>query len=269
MKKTDELWRQYLVQGKLQARDELILAYAPLVKYVLGRMAISMPDILDSEDLINCGLIGLMEALGRFDPKRGVKFETFAIPRIKGCIIDQLRALDRIPRHARQKAKEVERAMVKLHDSLGRPPRDDEVAAYMGMELPKYYELLLQVGAVTVSLDGLLDTDEGEAGAVLGDLLEDKQTPDVPTQVENNELLEELVRGLRQLPEREMLLLALHYREGLTMKEIAQVMDISLSRISQLHTKAILRLRAHMQRSGVWPEGELVPTALNQRRMRR
>lgn len=250
-RKTEEAWARYKSTGDPKAREELLLAYAPLVRYVASRLAIGLPANLDVDDLISYGFFGLADAIERFDPSREVKFETYATRRIRGSIIDGLRSVDWVPRSVRQKSKEIERAIAALESEYGRPPDDREVAAYLGIELDEYYARLGEVSAV-----GLISLDEVWAGAEpddeanlsLGQMIADASSDDPEAQAERNELRRVLAEAIDRLPERERLVIALYYYEELTLKEIGQVLSVSESRVSQLHTKAMLRLRAALAR---------------------
>lgn len=228
-------------------RDALIEQYAPLVKYVVGRLAIALPAILDYEDILSYGTIGLIEALDRYDPSKGVKFETFAIARIRGAIIDALRALDRLPRSVRQKAKKLDQVTAQLTNELGREPTDEEIALALGVDLETYHQTLIDTSWVTVSLDGLLDRDE-QTDTGMTDLPADPNQEDFTLDIERRQLREALARAIRALPEREALILSLYYRDELTMREIADILEISESRVCQLHARALSRLRARLAR---------------------
>ncbi|MBI5948337.1 MAG: FliA/WhiG family RNA polymerase sigma factor [Chloroflexi bacterium] len=232
----------------LDDRDAAIRQYAPLVKYVVGRLAIGLPAILDYEDILSYGTIGLIEALDRFDDSKGVKFETYAISRIRGAIIDALRSLDRLPRSVRQKARRLEQVTVALTADLGREPTDAELAAGMGMTREVYNQTLIDSSWVTVSLDGLLDRDENSDGAAATELPADPNEEDFTRRMEKRQMLEALTGAVKSLPEREWLIVSLYYRDEMTMKEIAQILDISESRVCQLHGRALGRLRARLAR---------------------
>ncbi len=240
---TNQLWSDYISGRDRETRERLILQYAPLVKYVVGRLAIGLPSVLDFEDVLSYGTLGLIEAVERFDPTKGVKFETYAISRIRGSIIDALRALDRLPRSVRQKARLVDRAVSELEVSLGRQPSDVETAKHLGLSLGEYNEILSNASWITVSLDGLLEgNDTGDGNPAVeshppGDEIEVSQG------IERRELVQTLAGEVEKLPEREKLVVALYYQEELTMKEIARVLEISESRVCQLHAKALQRLR--------------------------
>ncbi len=241
---TQALWPRYRQTHDPAIREKLILAYSPLVKYVVDRLAISLPAVLDAEDLVSYGIIGLIDAVERFDPDRGFKFETFALPRIRGTIIDQLRALDWLPRSARQRAKEIERAIAELRTNLGRMPKDEEVAQHLNLDIQRYHQAVQEAATVTLSLDHVLSFDEDESPLSLADLVEDRQAPSLPGSAERNELLNALIGAIGELPERDRMVIALYYNEELTMKEISKVLDISESRVCQLHARAVLKLRA-------------------------
>src|SRR6185312_1328756 len=229
-------------------RDAAIKQYAPLVKYVVGRLAIGLPAILDYEDILSYGTIGLIEALDRFDGSKGVKFETYAISRIRGAIIDALRALDRLPRSVRQKAKRLDIVTVDLTAANGREPTDEEVAEGMGMTLTQYHQTLVDCSWVTVSLDGLLDRDENNEGSGASDLPADPNEEDFTQRLEKRQMLDALTGAVKGLPEREWLIVSLYYRDEMTMKEIAHILEISESRVCQLHGRALSRLRSRLAR---------------------
>ncbi len=231
-----------------QDREAAIRQYAPLVKYVVGRLAIGLPAILDYEDILSYGTIGLIEALDRFDGSKGVKFETYAISRIRGAIIDALRSLDRLPRSVRQKARRLEQVHVEFEREHGREPTDEEAARLMGLTLDQYNQALIDASWVTVSLDGLLDRDNNEDGTAPTELPADPNEEDFTERLEKRQLLEALTAAIKTLPEREWLIISLYYRDEMTMKEIAQVLDISESRVCQLHGRALGRLRARLAR---------------------
>ena len=244
-----KLWEAYGASRSEELREEIILQYAPLVKYVMGRLAISLPAVLDYEDILSFGTIGLIEAVERFDYEKGVKFETYAIARIRGAIIDALRSLDRLPRSVRQKAKDAGRALVDLTEGLGRDPTDEEVSEAMGLTLQAYRKHLIDASWVTVSLDTMGTSNDGEddaGGAALG--IADPDDEDFSVGLEQQELVGELSGAIRELPEREQLILSLYYKEELTMREVSQVLSISESRVCQLHARALTRLRGSIAR---------------------
>ena len=247
---THKFWVEYKRTNDPGLREKLILQYTPLVKYVLGRIALTIPDILESEDILSYGIIGLITAVERFDPAKGVKFETYAISRIRGSIIDELRSLDWIPRSARQRTREITRAMADLEVELQRTPTDQEVAARLGLDLEKYRQSLATTAIGTFSLDQPVAADEDSELISVVDVIPDESSPDPSVQAEMRELEDELTAAIETLPERERLLLSLYYREDLTMKEISQVLEISESRVCQIHARAVLKLRAHLSNRG-------------------
>ena len=237
-----ELWAAFGQTGSAEVREKIILQYAPLVKYVIGRLAISLPAILDYEDILSYGTIGLIEAVERYDPEKGVKFETYAISRVRGAIIDALRSLDRLPRSVRQKARNTEAAVSQLTTDLGRNPTDQEVADTLGIPLQRYLKDLVDASWVTVSLENVGYVDDGD-GAAAEISIADPDQPDVTEAIERQELIGDLAGAIGDLPEREQFVLSLYYKDELTMREISKVLGVSESRICQLHARALTRLR--------------------------
>ena len=244
-----DLWRRYKDERDEKARERLVLAYAPLVKYVAGRMSSGLPSHVEEADLISYGLLGLISAIERFEPEREIKFETFAITRIKGSIIDELRSLDWVPRSVRAKAREIEAAQTKLEHELGRGPTDEEVATKLEMSLEDFQESLLQISNSTVvALDELWTVSDASGDQVsLLDTMKDPNAVDPAKELGVSELKDRLAHAISRLPEREKLVIALYYYENLTLREIGEVLGVTESRVSQLHTKAVLRLKARLQ----------------------
>lgn len=247
-----DIWTQFVTTRDPALRDKLITEYTPLVRFVVGRLGIPPSCLLDSDDLLSCGTIGLINAIDRYDPSRGSRFESFATTRIRGAVIDHLRSLNWLPRSAMARVRQMEYAIANLEQRLGRPPREDEIASEAQVSLARYRQMLQEAGTIVLSLDaplGPLAQDEGITS--LADLLEDERSPGPDEQVEMQETLILLRDALEQLPERERLLLALYYREELTMKEISKIMNVSESRVCQLHMQAVLRLRnaLHIQKN--------------------
>jgi RNA polymerase sigma factor FliA len=244
-----ELWRRYKTTGDERARERLVVAYSPLVKYVAGRMGSGLPAHVEEADLISYGLIGLISAIERFDLDREIKFETYAITRIKGAIIDELRSLDWVPRSVRAKAREIERANAKLENRLQRAPTDEEMAEELGITVEEFQDSLLQISNSTVvALDELWTVSDSSGDQVsLLDTLQDPDAPDPAQVLDATEVKDRLADAIARLPEREKLVIALYYYENLTLREIGEVLGVTESRISQLHTKAVLRLKSRLQ----------------------
>ncbi len=242
------LWREYKDSGDQQLRERLILHYSPLVKYVAGRVGVGLPANIDQADLVSYGIFGLIDAIEKFDVSRAIKFETYAISRIRGAIIDELRAIDWIPRSVRHKAREVERAYAVLEGELHRTPSEAEVAAHMGIRLADLHAIFSKVSFVNVvALDELLSSG-GERGdkLTLVDTLEDPRAEDPVAAFESQETKYLLAKAINMLPEREKIVVTLYYYEGLTLAEIGQVLGVTESRICQMHTKAVLQLRGKL-----------------------
>ena len=244
-----DLWRAYKMNGDKRARDELIVKYAPLVKYVAGRMAIHLARRVEEDDLIGYGACGLIDAIQRFDPWRGVRFETYAIARIRGAMIDGLRAMDWVPVSLRHKSKQVEKAMRDLENRLGRSATDEEVAAELGWTMDEFYSKMNALaGTAILSVEDIWANTDEVAGTGTPDMRDDKAANPLD-EAEWTSKKEELARAIERLPEREKMVVTLYYYEGLTVKEIAQVLGVSPSRISQIHTRAVIRLRAYLASS--------------------
>src|SRR4051795_10469259 len=243
-----ELWREFKDTADQRLRERLILHYSPLVKYVAGRVGVGLPPNIEQADLVSYGIFGLIDAIEKFDISRAIKFETYAISRIRGAIIDELRAIDWIPRSVRYKAREVERAYASLEGELHRTPSEAEVASRLGISLEELHAIFSQVSYVNVvALDELL-TVGGEKGDKLSlvDTLEDTKAEDPVAAFESEETKFMLARAIDQLPEREKIVVTLYYYEGLTLAEIGRVLGVTESRICQMHTKAVLQLRAKL-----------------------
>jgi RNA polymerase sigma factor FliA len=246
---TQELWLEYRRSKDKAIRDRLILTYAPLVKYVAGRVGSGLPAHVDEEDLVSYGLLGLMGAIDRFDPSRDIKFETFAIARIKGAIIDELRSLDWVPRSVRSRARDIERAMADLERELHRAPTDDELSEKLGVTVEELDDSLTDISRSSIAALDELWTISGSSGGdqvALIDTIEDTSGPDPQGALAQTELREALGEAIARLPEREKLVVTLYYYEELTLREIGEVLGVTESRVSQLHTKAILRMKARL-----------------------
>src|ERR1700760_3792758 len=218
-----ELWRRYKDQGDATARERLVVAYSPMVKFVAGRLGAGLPSHVEDADLISYGLVGLIGAIERFEPERGIKFETFAMTRIRGSIIDELRSLGWVPRSVRSRAREIEQAQAKLEHQLQRAPTEVDLADKLGMTETELQSALLEIANSWAAAPQ-------EALA-------------------SNEVKDRLTEAIGSLPEREQLVVALYYYENLTLREIGEVLGVTESRVSQLHTKAVMRLKSHLQQA--------------------
>jgi RNA polymerase sigma factor FliA len=243
-----DLWHRYKQSGDPQAREQLVVAYSPLVKYVAGRMSAGLPAHVEEGDLISYGLIGLINAIERFEPEREIKFETYAITRVKGAIIDELRSLDWVPRSIRARAREIERAHAELENKLQRTPTDDEMAVALEISVDEFQNILMKISNSTViALDELWTVSDASGDQVsLLDTLQDQNAPNPQQMLDVSELKDRLANAISALPEREKVVIALYYYENLTLREIGDVLGVTESRVSQLHTKAVLRLRSRL-----------------------
>ncbi len=241
------LWRRYKEYSDQNARDQLILNYAPLVKYVAGRMSAALPSHVDEADLISYGLLGLINAVERFDLKRRIKFETYAVTRIKGAIIDELRSMDWVPRSVRARAREIERTSVALEHKLHRAPTDEEMAKALGVTVREFQDSLTQIAnSSLVALDEVWSGSSGNETIALIDTIGDSASSDPAAAMGETETRITLADAIAGLPEREKIVVSLYYYEGLTLREIGEVLGVTESRVSQLHTKAVLRLRGKL-----------------------
>jgi len=246
-KTEEELWRTYKKTNDPKIREYFVNKYSPLVKYVAGKIAIGMPQNVDFDDLVGYGVFGLLDAINKFDPEKDIKFKTYAVTRIRGAIYDELRSIDWVPRSIRQKAKELERVIGSLENRLGRSATDAEIAKEMGLSLKEFHTLVLKLsGASMLSLsDVWYIGDESDQVSVMETIESPKSlNPDVI--VEREEIKNIIVKAISELPDKEKKVLILYYYEDLTLKEIGEVLQVTESRISQLHTKAIMRLRSKL-----------------------
>jgi len=246
-----DLWRRYKTDGDERARERLVVAYSPLVKYVAGRMGSGLPSHVEEADLISYGLVGLINAILRFEPEREIKFETYAITRIKGAIIDELRSQDWVPRSVRARARQIERAHAKLENKLQRAPSDEEMAAELEMDVQAFQDAILQISNSSMAaLDELWTVSDSSGDSVsLLDTIADENAPDPAAALDQSDLRDRVADSISRLPEREKLVIALYYYENLTLREIGEVLGVTESRVSQLHTKAVLRLRSGLTES--------------------
>ncbi len=244
-----DLWRRYKGEGDGGARERLVVAYSPLVKFVAGRLGAGLPSHVDDADLISYGLMGLIGAIDRFEPERGIKFETFAMTRIRGAIIDELRSLDWVPRSVRSRAREIEGVQSKLEHQLQRAPTEAELAAKLGLSEEELQSSLLEIANSSVyALDELWTISDSSGDAVsLLDTISDPRADDPQESLTSTEVKDRLTEAVASLPEREQLVVALYYYENLTLREIGEVLGVTESRVSQLHTKAVMRLKSALQ----------------------
>lgn len=236
-------WQSWHDSGEPMAREWLVVHYASLVKFVAGRLAAGLPRSVDTGDLVSAGVFGLMNAIERFDPANGAKFETYAIPRIRGAILDSLRALDWVPRSVRSRSRSVQEAIATLEHELGRTPADDEIAASLGISTEELEQWLADIAAGSVGpLDHVaMDATPSESANELqpGHALEQQ------------ELRDAMRSEINRLPEREQAVLILYYDDGLTLAEIGEALGVTESRVSQIHTKAVLQLRSRLASAGM------------------
>jgi RNA polymerase sigma factor for flagellar operon FliA len=244
---TLSLWLDYRRTGDKTLRDRLILTYAPLVKYVAGKLGSGLPAHIDDGDLVSYGLLGLISAIDRYDPDRDIKFETYAIARIRGAIIDELRALDWVPRSVRARARQIERAIGELEAKLGRAPTDEEISARVGITTEELDESLTDISRSSIAALDELWSVSGEGDQVsLLDTIEDRESVRPSDALDEAEVKETLADAISRLPEREKIVITLYYYEELTLREIGEVLGVTESRVSQLHTKAVLRLKSRL-----------------------
>ncbi len=233
-----KLWLAYQQSKKTEIREKLIEHYLPLVKLVAGRLAISLPQHVDKDDLISNGFFGLLDAIEKYDTSRGIKFETYAVVRIRGAMLDAIRSQDWVPTSVRQKAKQYEQAIAQLENQLGRSATDEEVAMALGISSSELYTLINQLNASTIM--PLEDFTKAETSS--------NHLVNPSDHIEAEEVKQDLAKAIDKLPEKEKLVVSLYYYEGLTLKEISLILKLSEARISQLHTKSIFRLRGALSR---------------------
>jgi RNA polymerase sigma factor FliA len=243
-----ELWQRLHDRDCQDARQALVQKFVRIVKYVAGRMAIGLPHYVEFNDLVSAGLLGLIQAIDNFDHQRGIKFETYAIPRIRGAILDELRSQDWFPRSLRRKAKQIEEAYATLEIRLGRPATDQELADALQVDVAELDGLLGEVAVATImSLDAESSPEDSEQSTNLGEFLADPRAEDLERNLATREMRELIAARMAELPEKEQLVLVLYYYEELTLKEIGEILDVTESRVCQIHTKAVLQLRSRLQ----------------------
>ncbi|PPK63984.1 FliA/WhiG family RNA polymerase sigma factor [Actinokineospora auranticolor] len=239
------LWRRFGEERAQVLRDRLVLHYAPLVKYVAGRVGTGLPAHVDVSDLIQSGIFGLVDAIEKFEPERGLKFETYAMQRIRGAILDDLRAQDWVPRTVRGRAREVERGIERLGAKLQRTPTDAELAGELGLSVGELRDVYAQLQLTSVvALDELAAAGRGVNS--LADVLEDEAAEDPVALLVDQDNRRQLAEAIGLLVERDRVVVTLYYFENLTLAEIGRVLGVTESRVCQLHTRAVLRLRAKL-----------------------
>jgi RNA polymerase sigma factor FliA len=230
-----------------KVKDEIIIEYAPLIKFIAQKIAARLPANIELDDLISCGVIGLMDAIEKFDPTRDNKFKTYAEFRVRGAILDELRAQDWVPRSVREKAKLVEKTYAKLESELGRPATDDEMCKELDCSQDEFHDLLNKSKSVSLlNIDDSASFNRGDKKLLAG-LLEDSRTSNPYTAVSYKNIRDKIKEGITTLPEKQRLVLSLYYYEDLNLKEIGSVLDVTESRVSQLHTQAILKLKTKLR----------------------
>lgn len=248
------LWGEFKAESdpdkRERLRNTLMVEYAPLVKYVAGRVGVGLPNSIENDDLTGMGVFGLADAIEKFEPERGYKFETYAVQRIRGAIIDELRASDWVPRSVRTKVRDIEKAFAALETELGRTPTEAEVAAHMGITVKELQTTFSQVSNTNVvALDDLMHRggDGDDSSTTLGDRLTDERVELPGVGVEDEETKAALLHAVRDLPQRDRIVITLYYFENLTLAEIGQVLGVTESRVCQLHTKATIALRTKLE----------------------
>ncbi len=247
LKNEMDYWIRFKEQEDQQARDDLIVQYTPLVKHVVGKICKKMPPNVEFDDLVGYGILGLIDAIGKFDHHRGIKFKTYAIPRVRGAVLDELRARDWIPRSIRRKARRVQNAIRDLQESYGRSVSKEEIAEHMGMTLSELKDLLVEIsGTSLLSLDEMWSVDGDEDEVALQEVIEgeEKYEPDVI--LDKEEIKQLLFDAIKELPENERIVITLYYYEDLTLREIGEVLKVTESRVSQIHSKAVLTLQSRL-----------------------
>jgi len=246
-KSEEELWKIYRKTHDTSVRDFFVMQYAPLVKYVAGKVAIGMPHNVEFDDLVGFGVFGLFDAIEKYDPAKHVKFKTYAVTRIRGSIFDELRSIDWVPRSVRQKSREVEETIRSLESRLGRAATDEEIAKAMSMDVEDFQSLILKISSTSIlSLNDVWYSGEDDDQISIVESIESPTSLNPDTIVEREEIKRVIVEAINELPEKEKKVLILYYYEDLTLKEIGHILGVTESRISQLHTKAIMRLRSKL-----------------------
>lgn len=242
----DELWEKYNKKADPELREYFILKYAPLVKYVAGKVAVGMPINVEFDDLVDYGVFGLLDAIEKYDLNKNVKFNTYAVNRIRGAIFDELRSIDWVPRSVRQKAREIEETISDIEAKLGRSATNEEIAKAMGMSIAEYNSLLLKVSATSiVSLTDLRFSNDADDNSV-ADTLEAPSSLNPDVMVEREDIKRVIIEAIKDLPDREKKVLIMYYYEDMTLREIGEVLHVTESRVSQIHSSANIKLRAKL-----------------------
>jgi len=241
------LWNEYQCSRSKCIRDSLVEQYAPLVKYVAGKVAANLPSSVEYDDLVGYGVFGLFDAIEKFNPEKHVKFKTYAVTRIRGAMYDHLREMDWVPRSVRQKAKDIEHAVMVLEARLGRPASDSEIAVSMGLCDEEFSKLMSKVSStVIMSLNDIWNSGSDSDKVCIGESIESPRGMNPDSSVEKEEIRRVIKQAINELPEKEKKVLVLYYYENLTLREIGKILDVTESRVSQLHTKAIIRLKGKL-----------------------
>ena len=247
LKSEDELWQRYRKTKDPAIRETFIKQYAPLVKYVAGKVAIGMPHNVEFDDLVGYGVFGLMDAIDKYDPEKNVKFKTYAVTRIRGAIFDELRQIDWVPRSVRQKTREIESVISSLEAQLGRTASDQEVAGALGMDEAEYLKTIQKISGTSIlSLNDIWFSGDENDKISIGDSIESPSSLNPDVIVEKDEIRRVIVEAINELPDKEKKILVLYYYQDLTLKDIGRVLEVTESRVSQLHTKAIMHLRSKL-----------------------
>ena len=243
----EELWLQYRKTRDSAIRDAFIKQYNPLVKYVAGKVAVGMPSNVEFDDLVGYGVFGLLDAIDKYDPERNIKFKTYAVTRIRGAIFDELRLIDFVPRSVRQKTREIESTISSLEAQLGRTASDQEIANAMGMDETEYMKTMQKIsGTSIISLNDLWYSGDDNDKVSIVDNIEAPSSLNPDVVVVNEEIRRVIIEAINELPDKEKKILVLYYYEDLTLKDIGRVLQVTESRVSQLHTKAVLHLRSKL-----------------------
>ena len=246
-KEEDELWNEFKKTKSTVLRDKFIRQYMPLVKYVAGKVATGMPSSVEFDDLVGFGQFGLLDAINKYDTSKNVKFKTYAVTRIRGAIFDELRQIDWVPRSVRQKSREIEDAIVSLESRLGRPASDSEIAKSLNLSEEEYHKTVMKVSGTSVlSLNDVWFAGDDNDNMSIGNNIESPASLNPDVIAEREEIKKVIAEAISELPEKEKMVIVLYYHEDLTFREIGEVLEVSESRISQLHTRANLRLRAKL-----------------------